>query len=91
MAECGEGSRHSRWRETEGGGGGEGGVESREEMEVGREEQVGLKQSPRQCDLCRPVSTRINHTEIAGNCVTGGWRVFTWLAQGGGCRCRGRL
>lgn len=47
MAECGEGSRHSRWRETEGGGPGGAGVERREEMEVGSEEQVGLKQSPR--------------------------------------------
>lgn len=60
-------------------------------MEVGREEQVGLKQSSRQCDLCCPVSTHINHTEIAGNCMTGGVGGFTWLAQGGGRRCSGRL
>lgn len=41
-------------RERERGGGGEEDEQKKKRDGSGKEEQVGLKQSPRHCDLCRP-------------------------------------
>lgn len=51
--ECGEGSRHSRWVERERERRGRKRNKKKRDGS-GKEEQVGLKQSPRHGDLCRP-------------------------------------
>lgn len=74
MVECGEGSRHSRWgeRERDGDRGREWGEEKQKRDGSGKEEQVGLKQSPRHCDLCRPAKHSHQSHRNGWNCMTEG-------------------
>ena len=58
--------------------------EERKRDGSGKEEQVGLKQSPRHCDPCRPAKHSHQSHRNGCNCTTEGG--FTCLAQRRRCR-----
>lgn len=51
---------------------------NRNVLEVGKEEQVGLKQSPRHCDLCHPAKhSHQSHRNGWGSATEGGYKAGT--------------